>query len=1093
MFFSVFKFELYRQLRSPGAWVMCVALVCYTLASLTSGYWDDLLGSGRVARNSPFAIYYVSMFAGVWAATLGAVVMTGPIMRDLDTNFASVLYATPIRRFSLFAGKYLASILTLTLIMCSVIVGALLLPVLNNVFGLGLTTMTPPWAHMAHAFTQWLLPSIFLFGTLHFCLTALTGRLSPSYAIAVLFIVFYVASVVVASSPISDLAIVQILDPIGQTTLESQISFWSADDRGQRFIETTGVVAINRAIFLLIGASVLIWTVLRFDPRTLLKRAQAKSTTKRRDDSATASARTVTLHSLPPTTFSAKQLGLALQLGWSDFRILTRDTAFRLIWLTALLFSMVGAGGGAGLQNMEETAVPAIAFALRMAEMSMVIPLYLAMVFFSGEMAGRERSSGLSAIVDATPLRNDALIIAKTVGMSLLAITLGLTPALALFILQLAQGYVEQSPLLYAYSVFVVMAPYLFFFGAATLIIQALTGQKALAQALGVFLGVLVWTLDDSGAIENSMLVFGVPVDRSYSDFGLPVQFWLRHVSFYVYWGALCVGLLAISVALWPRGTQVRIIDRLRSAPRRFTPGALVAAMAGFAGFAFSGAFIHHNTFELANFQTRTERNMESAEFERIFGDLLDKRQPIIEHVDLAIALNPMERSFDVEGAFRIVNPHAASVSEIALQIPEFSTVSEVRLGDRTLVPLERDDALRMRLYRIEPALDPGESDALHFNQQTIYTGFSDDEMHGRIDAAGAVLTADELPQIRYDRSRELTLAADRARFDLPPHRPAADATDSYRVQQVALGDLVTYTIRVEAPAGYVVAGPGAGARQDNSWRFASERPLPWNFLLTAGRYGVAPTTGQAGDGEVLVGHLPAHRTNVPRMIEAVDRAIDTLTPMLGDYPWRQTQILEVPKGFFEEEEDIASSANLVALPEERAWLHNYRTTPPFDYVSYIVGRELASGWVQAVAPAANVRGRDLIIDALPAYLSFQALSTSRPRSELDRYFDFVMRRYQKDSSLEDGVEPSLLETDEESYAADKGFLALVETARLLGPQRMTAAIADFRAGRPTERNRQAAAPDLVNALLRQAQTPEVAARIHELYRTQRPFEQGPV
>jgi len=62
MFGKVFLFELKYRLRSPATWICFFILTALVYRDMLAGQWDDLIASGRVARNSPYAIYYLSMY-----------------------------------------------------------------------------------------------------------------------------------------------------------------------------------------------------------------------------------------------------------------------------------------------------------------------------------------------------------------------------------------------------------------------------------------------------------------------------------------------------------------------------------------------------------------------------------------------------------------------------------------------------------------------------------------------------------------------------------------------------------------------------------------------------------------------------------------------------------------------------------------------------------------------------------------------------------------------------------------------------------------------------------------------------------------------
>ena len=84
MFITSFLFELKYRLRSVATWACLLAMIVMGYREMLGGEWDTLMQSGRVARNSPYAIYYRFMYYTIWAAPGGSALVIPTQLRDLN-------------------------------------------------------------------------------------------------------------------------------------------------------------------------------------------------------------------------------------------------------------------------------------------------------------------------------------------------------------------------------------------------------------------------------------------------------------------------------------------------------------------------------------------------------------------------------------------------------------------------------------------------------------------------------------------------------------------------------------------------------------------------------------------------------------------------------------------------------------------------------------------------------------------------------------------------------------------------------------------------------------------------------------------------
>lgn len=168
MFGQIFLFELKQRLKSPVIWVLAALLAIKTISDMMGGEWQGLAGGG-VPRNAPYAIYFVCVYATFWTVVFGAGLMTAPLLRDAQTRMAPLVNSSRVSSGGYFWGKFLASVIGLSIVMLGVVAGIACVPVVESLFHLvpAVQLMPTPWLHVLSAWLIWVLPGCVIYGSIH--------------------------------------------------------------------------------------------------------------------------------------------------------------------------------------------------------------------------------------------------------------------------------------------------------------------------------------------------------------------------------------------------------------------------------------------------------------------------------------------------------------------------------------------------------------------------------------------------------------------------------------------------------------------------------------------------------------------------------------------------------------------------------------------------------------------------------------------------------------------------------------------------------------------------------------------------------------
>ena len=176
--------------------------------------------------------------------------------------------------------------------------------------------------------------------------------------------------------------------------------------------------------------------------------------------------------------------------------------------------------------------------------------------------------------------------------------------------------------------------------------------------------------------------------------------------------------------------------------------------------------------------------------------------------------------------------------------------------------------------------------------------------------------------------------------------------------------------------------------------------------------------------------------------------ALSYFTTRYGQFSYDTLRIVEVPNGI----EDVYTTGNMIALPEEDGWLQDYQHGPGVDWIRYVIGRELAKHWWQQQLNPAEVKGSLVLTEGLPKYealnfvmqKAYAKKHTQANWDEINRFLTRFQDDYRQASALEDQSLPTLLSTDHQDYMVDKAAYHLFGLRAFLGADKFDTVLQSY-------------------------------------------------
>lgn len=1054
MFVTSFLFELKYRLRSTATWGCLIAMIIMGYREMLGGEWDMLMQSGRVARNSPYAIYYLFMYYTFWAATVGSALVIPTLLRDLNSKTADYLYSFDINSKHYFIGKYLACLVIVMLVMSSVIIAMVTLPMVSNLFGLYPASdfMATSWPHILHAMLIWVLPACIVYTAIPFALTALTGRATPAYAAMMIAVGSFVLITALFGDGAPQAPWLRIVDPLGKVTVEGQIFYWTAEQRMSQFLSLDSTLLYNRLLYLSSALTLLAFAWWRFDLTTFRtsnsQKSAAKPVTKGQQQHSSGKLNMAPL-ALVTNDAIAYWLKFSAHAGYLQARQIITNRAFYLSMLTLALMLLIaglsyrlpGIEGSAAILPKTHTLLPVLIYP------SLIFTM-LAAAFFVVDQCHKDHQLNTAQLVAVCPAPDWQAPLSHIIGAVIVAVVLMLVPVTGLLATQLVQGYIDPDWQSLLHLSFIVLLPLMLAYVFIAIISYGLLQSKIAAQVLAVMLCISPAIFNETNAVENFMFLWAWPSIAQLSELASMEQFIVRDINIMLYWLSFYCVLLMLVSWFWPRGIIAPFKERLMVLPRKVAPRSLAFILLAVTIFVYQAHSIHQDMIINGQFQTQADGYAKQVDYEQQYRQFDTQPHPKINHAEIAISLHPNKRSLGYTANFTLLNPHHTSIEQLLINTDDFTSIDEVSMKGQALSPVISDDTHQVSGWAFNTPLSFQQQSQLSMTASVQYQGYSNraTDYLGNVTKSASYINADFWPTIGFERDKIIKDNALREQHKLDPLAPdffsQSTTSDVYQHNDA---DLITYKLKIDVPSNQVVVAPGELINHQvlghrHSYEYSTTTPSHWKPAIVSAKYQtrqakwISPKTAQEVSIDLF--YVNADEIIINTMLQRAMHALEQGEAVFGAYPYNSLKIAALPQGMGEQ----TVSANLVLIPEMSAWQHNYQQPPSIDWLGYTLHRAIAHVWWQNIA-VANTAGYPLLSEGIPTWF---ALTKSGLSSETrQQLLTTLTDEYLLTRTKESGVEKNALALTLQPYANSKSQLAVYAASQLIGDKQFSSVVKD--------------------------------------------------
>jgi hypothetical protein len=348
------------------------------------------------------------------------------------------------------------------------------------------------------------------------------------------------------------------------------------------------------------------------------------------------------------------------------------------------------------------------------------------------------------------------------------------------------------------------------------------------------------------------------------------------------------------------------------------------------------------------------------------------------------------------------------------------------------------------RIFALQHALAPGQSMQFSFDVAFRPRGFRHGGAQTLVVRNGSYFDRRLLPFIGYQRGFEVSDAAQRKRFGLPPQAPIPGPGDAAARQfwsRFRDGDRMHVETIVGTAADQIAVVPGMLRRTWTEggrryFHYSSRIPETFAASVFSAKYAVAK--GRWKDVDLEIFHHPPHGANLDRMMSGMQAALDYYTSAFGPYPYGELRIVEVPPYSF----NGRAFPSAIGLSEPNFIT---RTGPGLvDLTFFGTAHEVAHQWWGGQVRPAYAKGRGFVSESLANYSAMLVTEKTLGPAEARRVYDYQMNRYLQKRG-ETGRDVPLLEVDDHPHVSyGKGAVALYTLREHIGTDAVNGALRRF-------------------------------------------------
>ena len=1043
IWYEIFKFEIRYRLKRLDTYIFFAFMLLFSIVGVDFIFQG--VDIGGIKMNAPLVIAKtMGAITGLFMI-LASMIMGVPILRDFEYNIASLMYTNPIKKRDYLLGRFLGSFAILLFVFSGLLIGM----IIGEFMPWHKPTDYHPFYFYNYLkpFITVTLPTLFFGASLFFVSGALSKKLVVVYTQGILLFVIFMLTKAITN----DFA-QALFDPFSLTTLTSVTESWTVAERNIQAIPFSGVLFYNKLFWVLSGIAILFFGYQKFNFSVIKDKRRFKKKTpsielQKKEAYNTEIPEFKTAHGLRSKWNELRHFS------WFYFVSVCKQPSFWAIVICGMIIILINSVNLGTVYGVD--SFPATYFIVEELQETSMYFFLIILVFYSGELIWKERSVDLNLIYDATSMSNFLNLAGKFIGLIGIYIVLMISLILSGILFQTMNGYYNFEFQVYFNGFFLEILPFLMLYTFIAFSVQVFINNKF----IGIFIVLVIFILKTVlGAFgyDHALYSFGGNSLGTYSNMNGYGHFLTPYLIIKSYWFCFGILLLIFSSLVSVRGTETKLIKRLKASKYRISNSIIKLGASTFVIFIILGGYIFYNTNILNTYWTNSEKTEFRIAYEKTLKKFEYFPQPKIVDVNLKVELFPKSRDYTVEGYYMLKNTSDSLISEVHIQkIIESDVALTSVIFEGGATEDKKYKTYDYSIYKLNQVLHPGDSVKMNFEQTYTTKGFESGNGSTTIVNNGTFFNNDNFPSLGYNKKYELQDMDERADNHLPERKNKAGINDAKEILNARSGsdsDGIKFEIVIGTSEDQTAIAPGTLLKEwtennRNYFHYKMEKQMIDFYSIVSAKYEVKKDTwtsnldSLAKPVDLEVYYSEGHDYNVDRMMTAMKVSFEYFSTNFSPYQYEQMRIMEFPRYA----EFAQSYPGTVPFSEAIGFVLDIDDEEDVDMAFYVTAHELAHQWFGMQVEAANVQGSLMILETLSQYAALMVLKKHYSEEKVQQFLALQVDKYKEGKRRESQQEPSLALVENQDYIYyAKGALNMYEFQNQIGESKVNLALKRF-------------------------------------------------